>query len=143
MLCPLQQPFQQKDFLWEIAALVAKDYLCLSAFTCWTSGEKPAILVRCPKLEGSPVRNRRWTKHSTISFGYCSLKLCSFRQRSKPWIPLEKCIKRLFFQPSSPSTCISAGNAGCLAGISHGVQQQKDCFPSALSKPETFSPGPD
>lgn len=39
MLCPLQQPFQQKDFLWEIAALVAKDYLCLSAFTCWTSGE--------------------------------------------------------------------------------------------------------
>lgn len=95
-----------------------------------------------PKLEGSPVWNRRRTKHFTISFRYCSLKLCSFHRQSKPQILVEKCIKRLFFQPLSPSTCISIGNAGCLAGLSHGVQQQKDCFPPPLSKIKTFSPGP-
>lgn len=69
-------------------------------------------------------------------------KLCFFHQWSKTQILMAKFVKRLFFEPSSPSTCISIRNAGWVAGISHSVQQQKDCFPLCLSKPKTFSPGP-
>lgn len=112
---------------------------------CWCAGH-PVRRLRCwyiaQNLKDLLCETGGRTERFTISFGYRSLRLYSFHQTSEPQILLGKNIVRVFSQPSNPSACISIGNAGWLAAITHGVQQQEDCFPPLLPKTPTFSLGP-
>lgn len=97
--------------LWQLIIL-------LSAFMCWIPCEMPATWrSTCMKTEG----------HLT-SFPYCNLKVCPlhYAEVQASDFLVKKMIMRLFCLPLSLSTCISIGIAGWLAGISQGVQQQKD-----------------
>lgn len=98
--------FSRKDLLWGIGALAARTAFvwlrsrvgrCVRSLQCWYIAQN---------LKDPPVSNSRQTKHFTISFHYCNLKMCSFHQRPKPEILLEKYVKRWFLQPASPSAGI-------------------------------------